>query len=450
MLNFDDAYVDLSSCGASARFLFWAMACAALYDDAGGLARSAKVLAKQFHISEKSVNVALAELAYVGAVSRLSKISGRGRPAVTYALLPQFVKSLSAGNIAFGDHAELLKQLFSGDDMVVGAQGAEPQQRDEPFEAPDVVRSNSLGRRGRLSSPNRLLFAVLLYRSDRFGVVQIGFPELSRYTGMDATQLKHRVRRLMNLGLIRQQIPGLSSSIFSSGRISSTYFLNLNSPVLKATDISVVVHLAHNWDGKDANHANVVRYDVNDHVKSLGLRSIETPLGVIRFLAGQRRAVFVVLQLMLYRYATHLLSGHWNLLATEKVPADTRLWGMIEECFRQPPSGGCDGELSRHDWDQVCGYFYKLAVEIACEFRSRFDQSNWIDFDSVNVCILPTADDLGYKAITLMLRPAPSHLDRFAVFQERRLGDVKRLPYKDEAELPVQNRFDFGLAGSPG
>lgn len=450
MLNFDDVGVDLSGCGASARFLFGAMACRALYGSAGGSAISAKALAKQFHISERSVNHALAELVHASAVSQLSKVSGRGRPAITYALAPRFVKSLSAGNIAFGDHAELLKQLFSGDDMVVSALGAEPQKRDEKFEAPDVVRSKSPGRRGRLSSPNRLLFAVLLYRSDRFGVVQIGFPELSRYTGMDAAQLKHRVRRLMNLGLIRQQIPGLSSSIFSLGRISSTYFLNLNSPVFMATDISVAVHLAHNWDGKDTSHANVLRYDVNDHVKGLGLRTIETPLGVIRFLAGQRRAVFAVLQLMLYRYATHLLSRHWNSLTTEKAPADATLWGMIEECFRQPTSGGCDGELFRHDWDQVCGHFYKLAVEIACEFRSRFDQSNWIDFDSVDVCILPTADDLGYKAITLMLRPAPSHLDRFAVFQEQRLGDVKRLPYKDEAELPVQNRFDFGLAGSPG
>lgn len=446
MLHIDEISADLAACGAPARFLLEAMACSALRDDAERSACSAKTLAKRLHVSEKSVNDALAELVHVGAVSRLSKISGRGRPAITYELGARFVKSLSLGDVSYGEHAEVLKQLFSGDDMVVAALGQESKKRGERLNVSEGERAKPPGGRGRLSTPNRLLFAVLLYRADKFGVVQIGFPELRRYTGMDSAQLKHRIHRLMSLGLIRRQVPGLSSSIFAAGRVSSTYFLNLGNPVFKAADAGAVfVHLAHSWDDKDTSHADVLRYDVNEHVKKLGLRSVETPPSVIHFLAGQRRAVFVVLQLMLYRYAAYLLSHHWNKLVAGKGLADSKLWGMIEEDFRQPPSDDIDDGLSMHDWDQVCGHFYKLAMEVACEFRSRFSQANWIDFSTVDVCILPTADDLGYKAITLMLRPAPSHLDRFAVLQERRLGDVELLSFKDEAELPLQNRFDFGL-----
>lgn len=74
-----------------------------------------------------------------------------------------------------------------------------------------------------LSVCNRLLFVTLLARADHCGVVSgVGEPELRILTGFDEASLKHRLRRLMDLGLIRRCMPGGSSSIFVRARVSST------------------------------------------------------------------------------------------------------------------------------------------------------------------------------------------------------------------------------------
>ena len=87
---------ELASCGAAARFLLEAMACAVLQDPTEHTAYSGKALAKQLQLSETLVSAALAELVSVGLVCRLSQVAGRGRPTIRYLLAAGTIAALRA------------------------------------------------------------------------------------------------------------------------------------------------------------------------------------------------------------------------------------------------------------------------------------------------------------------------------------------------------------------
>lgn len=432
---------------------------------------SVKPFAKRLHVAERVVSAALSELVDAGAMERdaPARVGSGGRATVTYTLGSCHVDAL-VGDDSYPQHAELLQALFSGADMVFSVLGRAPDEQDELGEEvvaaaePKKGRRQPPGSRGRLSIRNRLLFAVLLSRSDRFGMVQIGLLELARLTGMQTEQMKARLSRLMVLGLIRRHTPGLSSKVFAAGKVESTYYLNIDA--LKPQG-AIAVHISYDW-GKP-NHAKTLHKQAHAYAEKVRRESgvVLVPVGLAQIWAGQRQPVFFLLQHLLYRYASHLLSHHWRRLASDVPIEDAELRALIKSDFvrnRNPmvaeERGGLmeesDSEVATESTDgtdsnakQVCSSIYTMAMEVAHEYRARFGQLNWVDFEAADIRILPAMDDLGYKSITIMLQPAPVGLGRFSVFEEVTRENVDRWLAIDEAELTLQNRMDFGLVTLP-
>ncbi|HBO4735702.1 TPA: hypothetical protein L4V02_001440 [Pseudomonas aeruginosa] len=352
------------------------------------------------------------------------------------------------GDDSYPQHAELLQALFSGADMVFPVLGREPDEQDEPGEEvvaaaePKKGRRQPPGSRGRLSIRNRLLFAVLLSRSDQFGEVQISLSELARCVGMRPEQVKNRLVRLMAVGLIRRYVPGLASLIFKAGRVSSTYFLNLD--ILGARG-AIAVHVDPDREEKRRTHVDHLCGSVSYFASGGRARNLKVPRSVLYFLKGERQEVFPLLQHLINGYASRVLSRHWDALGSEASVEDSELMRLIKSGFRCPAAGlGPNGSLN-----EVYEYFYSLAIDVAREYRGRFVQADWVDFTSVEVRILPTVDERGYEAITVMFRPTPTGLANFTTLEDKALGGLTVAPARSEADLSLRERWEFGLVTLP-
>ncbi|MBV7515873.1 MarR family transcriptional regulator [Pseudomonas sp. PDM25] len=416
-----------------------------------------EALAVRFRLPQPLVSDALGELVQLGLVVRERSLSeGKGRPAITYALSPRVVQTLTVSGPVYGVHAELLDGLLSGAPIATQVPGLQPRPAKQRLAATKTGRPAPPGASQRLSACNRLLFATLLARADHCGVVSgLGGPELRQLTGFDAASLKHRLRRLMDLGLIRRYVPGVSSSIFARARVSSTYFLNLNPGFGLSSHCSVMVHLA--WDGeaKRFTHADILSFDVAAYERGDRGSALVAPLSVIRFLAGQRPRVYLVLQSLLYRYASFLLSQRWSALVPGAYLWDDKLYAMIRRDFRQPVAKvtgedtPAETERREGEWVEIIEHFYRLTHEIAHEFRSRFGQATFLSLDGRQMSVLPVADDLGYKVITLVAGSHPEGAKAFVWLEEERPGVVRLRPEMAESEVNLINRYDFGLLTPP-
>lgn len=450
MLTIDCMSVSLAGCRADARFLLEAMACRALRDGADETPGNAKTLAKWLHVSERMVSDALGELVACGAVCRLSRGLGRGRPVVTYRIVATEMALLMEKKNSDRAHGKILDRLFSGDDLAVEMLGTAPKTEVKRAAVTRVGKPAPPGARGRLSASNRLLLGTLLARADRFGqVTGVGNLELIRLTGLDAESLKHRLKRLLAVGLIRSYLPGASSSVFRAGKISSTYFLNLNHPAFGLKrNCAVVVHQLGWEDERRISHEESLWRDVES--ARIGNRAqTETPLAVIRFLAGRRRRIFRHLQIMLLQYASDLLARHWRELGTKGFVDDGWVRERIEGNLRKPstPEGGQDD--ADKEWKAVIDYFHGEVLKIARDYRSRFGQADWIEFDSVGLRILPVLQDTGYSIITVLLHPPPRAVSECTLLLEQRPGVVNPESYNAEADIDLGMRIHYGLATYP-
>ncbi|WP_049272250.1 hypothetical protein [Pseudomonas aeruginosa] len=474
----------VSACGPDARFLLEVIVAGPEYSHEPWQDLSVKSLAQDLRLDETVVSAALSELVAAGVLERLvASRGGRvGRGKVTYGRC--LGNEPEQADCTYPQHAELLQTLFSKADLAFAVLGSELGRASKPGELGKAMESGKKGAaakpdqdkqepaqgkhqlaggRGRLSVRNRLLFAVLLSRSDRFGEVQVGLPELAQLTGMQPEQVKTRLARLMLLGLIRRYIPGLSSRVFATGRIESTYFLNIDA---LAPQGAIAVHITR-WEGQTRTHAEMLHDDCKSFLKG-ELDGLEMPLSLLRLLAGQQRKVFFLFQHLLYRYTSHLLSRHWQKLASERSIEDTELRAWIEKDFIKAPKpamaseidpeaeAGARGEAASDlkdgtggDAGKTCACIYAMAMEIAREYRARFGQASWVDFEAADIRILPAMSDLGYRAITILYQPVLVGLGRFSVLHEVERGVVESGPQAHETELFLQNRLDFGLATLP-
>lgn len=447
----------LEGAGPQVRFVFELLAANAARAASDAEGYRAEALAKQLRLSQKLVSDALGDLVRLGVVVRERSLpEGKGRPANTYALSLTVVQTLKVSGAVYGIHTELLECLLSGAPIETEVPGLQSRPVKQRMPVTKAGRPAPPGASKQLSVCNRLLFATLLARADHCGVVSgVGGPELRQLTGFDAASLKHRLRRLMDLGLIRRYIPGVSSSIFARARVSSTYFLNLNPGFGCPGHCTVMVHLAWDREAKRFTHTDNLRDDVVAYSSGRSDWDLSTPLCVIRFLVGQRLHVYPVLQIMLYRYASFLLSRRWSALLPGAYLWDDELYEMIRRDFRQsvPKVVGDDTTAepgSREDeWVEIIEHFYRLTHEIAHEFRSRFGQASFLSLDGVQMSVLPVADDLGYKAITLVVNSLPASAKAFVWLEEEQRGVVKFRPPTVESEVHLQNRYDFGLLTPP-
>lgn len=442
----------LTGCGPEARFVLESIARGGSFGGSEGECLRSKLLAKQLHMVEGTVSAALGELAAAGVLERLeSAVTGKGRPAIRYQIAPQSLALLAGQQCSHAFHSEPLQLLFSGADISAEILGVELRPRKDRATVTKHGKPAPPGARSRLSICNRLLIGALLANADQFGVVA-GFSnlELMQLTGLDSKSLSHRLQRLRGVGLIRSYVPGVTSSVFRTRKVNSTYFLNLNHPGfgLNAVGAVLVHRLPKSKVRSDA--FEVLRRDV------LGFRSPspplnrpETPTTVLRFLALEQRPVFVVLRLMLYRCASELLSRHWFDLALGGKGDYDWLRDRIEADL-QPPAGygGGDVELDRA-WREVLSHFCKLVTEIAQAYRARFGAANWIGFDSVQLCILPVLRGEGDEVIALLLQPRPIEASICTILLESPRGDLTPKNWGAEAEMPLEYRFYCGLLTPP-
>ncbi|MGI0549950.1 hypothetical protein ACRCPE_04660 [Pseudomonas aeruginosa] len=490
-LIFESLLEDGFSCSPDARFMLEVIARDSGYWREPANELSVKPFSKKLHVAERVVSAALNELVEAGALERdaPSRVGSGGRASVAYKLSSCHVDALEDG--FYPQHAELLQVLFSGADMVFPVLGREPDEGDEQDEEdeedeedeqdeqgeqdekggekmaaakPKKKRHPPPGGRGRLSIRNRLLFAVLLSRSDQFGEVQIGFPELAQLTGMKPTQVKNRLFRLMHLGLIRRYVAGLSSKVFALRKVNSTYFLNIDA---LGPQGSIAIHIARDPEAKRFIHADLLQGDCAKAMRGES-GGVRTPSSLLQLLAGQEWGVFSLFQHLLSRYASHLLSRHWQDLGSGVQIEDAELMASIKKDFiREPQPGavsetdigsgeGASSEATSKlkdgvggDAEQTCECIYSMAIDIAREYRARFCQANWVDFESADIRILPAKRRTGYRAITLMFRPALVDLPRFSVFLEGPRESLEIWSANDEAEITLKSRLKFGLATLP-
>ncbi|MGU1385348.1 hypothetical protein ACSEQ0_24420 [Pseudomonas aeruginosa] len=323
-LIFESLLEDNFSCSPDARFMLEVIARDSGYWREPANELSVKPFSKKLHVAERVVSAALNELVEAGALERdaPSRVGSGGRASVAYKLSSCHVDALEDG--FYPQHAELLQALFSGEDMafaVLGVGPGKPDKRSEKGTSVELEERKHLppGGRGRLSTRNRLIFAVLLSRSDQFGEVRISLTEIARCVGMRPEQVKNRLARLMAVGLIRRYVPGLASLIFKAGRVSSTYFLNLE--ILGAGG-AIAVHVDSRREEKRRTHMDLLYGSVSYFAGTGRFRNLKAPRSVLLFLRGERSEVFPLLQHLINGYASHLLSRHWDALGSEALVED--------------------------------------------------------------------------------------------------------------------------------
>lgn len=419
---------------------------------ADGESRTVEARAGLLGLSVRVVAPALAQLVDSGwLVKQAISTSGSvGRPNHSYQVQADLAAALVTTVVLPFIHEPIIQNLIVG--PVIRAVG--PDCGDDGAGA---VRLTKLidefgkpvppGRRGNLSLANRLLLAVLLSRADAFGVVSnLGNVELVQLTGLAPATLRQRLRRLKDLGFIRSYVAGVSCAALSR-KVMSTYFLNLGHRQLTQTPgFQVLSHWTLEDNGRRfQNHGNRLRNDVIAAKRSLVNGSM-TPRPVLRFLWRQRLEVFAVLQQLLSRYASYLLSHHWSNLGTPAVHINEELRKMICNDLRKPaPLSPIDAERAERDWQEIIEYFSEMALELAEEYKSRFEQAPWIFFELLDIRILPVPDKHGYEAITMLVRGSPEKL--CLILGEDDTGGVRAFDH--EKDIPLHERYLFGLLTEP-
>lgn len=441
----------LTDCGPEARFILEVIARRDSYGGGAGECFRCGLLAKELHMAEGMISLALRELVAVGVVERLESASaGKGRPTISYQIAPPSLAILEGHPCPDAIHLDHLKLLFSGADIPAGILSTKPKPQKERSTVTKLGKPAPPGARSRLSICNRLLLGALLANADQFGVVAgLSNQDLRRLTGLDAKSLSHRLKRLRGVGLIRSYVPGMTSPIFRTRKVNSTYFINLNHSGYGLSSVgAVMVHWLPQHAVKN-DPIDLLRWHVQDFNQQLSLSQAETPKAVLHFLASERRPFFNVLRLMFYRCASELLMRYWLDLTRDGFGYDGWLRDRIEADL-QPPAGigGGDVELDKA-WGEILSHFCKLVVAIAQAYRARFGAANWIGFDSVGLCILPVLQGDGDKVMAVLLQPRPMEVSTCTILRVARRGELAIESWGDEAEMPLDRRFHCGLLTPP-
>lgn len=441
----------LTGCGPEARFILEAIARGGLHGGSSSERFRGKLLAKQLHMVEGTVSAALGELIAVGVVERLeSALTGKGRPKISYQIAAQSLATLEGQRSPHASHPDHMKRIFSEADIPAEILGAQPKSQKERAAVTKLGKPAPPGARSRLSICNRLLLGALLANADQFGVVTgLSNLDLRRLTGLDSESLSHRLQRLRGVGLIRSYVPGVTSSVFRTKKVASSYFLNLNHPGYALSgEGAVLVH----WlpQSKVRNDAfSVLLRDIHGFRRPPTLNRAETPKAVLHFLARERRSVFDVLRLMLYRCASELLSRQWSELGRECSVDHGWLSARIEEDLQRPPGLGKGEVESDLAWKVVINHFCTLVVGIAQAYRVRFGAANWIGFDLADLSILPVLEGEGDEVMVLRMQPRPMEISTCTIFRESQRGELAIESWGEESEMPLDYRFYCGLLTPP-
>ena len=411
-----------------------------------------KALAKQFGLSDRQVSEALTTLVALDVMTFSSTPEGKGRPKRCYQLKEDFYKRLESIT-AFTEtqHEVAIGSLLRHESKKVCQASEKHEEQGEVVGLLTDLRSKK--QPGRLSVVNRLLLSLLLCRADRFGVVNdLGFATLCKLTGLNKEQLRNRVGRLIDQGLIRAYVPGATSAVFFS-KIKGIYFLNLNHAELSQEVIptSVLACPKGITSCSKVLHAFAVYEDV-------WKGAVDDPryMQVIRFLKGQRRAFFQLLQSMLETCAAYLLSTFWSELVrlpknepvgVQLQDQDPRLHELISKNLR-PLSLPIGSEGSPADI--LLGGLFRGAYDLAAAIKEQLVHAPGVPFESMDYVIIPRPLSSCYAPIALLSMPKFPEGWRSNIVIEPGADETMTAQYfSSEAEIPLEKRYRCGLLTRP-
>ena len=411
-----------------------------------------KALAERFGLSDRQVTKSLGALVECSVMTFPDTVEGRGRPKRYYRLQEDFQKKLNkAAELPPTHHEVAVGNLLRHENR----KAAQASEKTEKQKADLTPLADLRGKRqpGRLTVVNRLLLGVLLCRADRFGVVSdLGSSELCKVVGLDQVSLKHRVRRLIDQGLIRAYVPGATSSVLFA-KMKSVYFLNLNHPELSEESNVTSVLICSNGIScpDDVRHASDIYGDVRLFRANPRPFDGMPYLQLVRFLEGQHRPFFRLLQAMLEQCAAHLLSRHWSVLAhlvINKRVDDQELRESIAKNFRPsrlPSDSGGDPRAILFD------VLYHAAYDLAVGIKEQLCHAADVPFEAMDFVIIPRLLTIRYSPIALLALPKlPDGSCSCLVIKASAEGEVVPELFSRESEIPIEDRYRYGLLIRPG
>lgn len=416
-----------------------------------------KALAKQFGLSDRQTTKSLADLVACGVMTFSSTAEGKGRPKRCYRLQDDFHKKLNkAPTLPVRQHEAVVGSLLRHE-IKKSFQANEKPEKQKVDLAP-LADIRSKRQSGQLSVVNRLLLSVLLCHADRFGVVSnLGSSALCKVTGLSQERLMYRVRVLIEQGLIRAYVPGVTSTLLSA-KTKSIYFLNLNHPELSdegsATSVLVCVTGDPFPDREpDVLHAYRFYSEMVLHRGSSKVYERRPCTPLLGAFEGQSPSFFRVLQAMLEKYAAGFLSVHWSDLGVQpfKKWIDAQeLRVLIGKDFRrQKPLPVPDTEQLKEIDDQhvllveeLCHWAHELAICI----KDLLCQATDASFGTMDFAIIPQPMALGYYRFALLALPRESDDGRSCLVIEPSAGQQY---FARESEIPLEDRYRYGLLTRP-
>ncbi|WP_415844246.1 hypothetical protein ACMYUJ_13035 [Stutzerimonas zhaodongensis] len=325
---------------------------------------------------------------------------------------------------------QVIKNLLSAKNEQSGkGYGGVALKKNIGFKKPPS-RSNT----DQASASARWLLAVLFSHSDGLGVVRgVTTSELRRVTGMGRVKLKSQLLGLVDRGLIRVCVPGASNTLFVGAKVSTTYFLNLNHPFLGL--------------GRDASAVVALKESGCDRRELLCVTA--QPI-VELFLRGIEDQAFEIFCLRVDGYASFLLSDHWAELSNPRCPKLTKsVEDMVSADFQRPDGSAADGVgVDEANWAVVVEHIGWLALERARWIRKLVMRMPSGGADNARIQIIPAPKQDGEIRVTSLL------MERPPVPQVNCLVINYTLPrvcsfYWEEAEIPVDERYSYGLLTRP-
>jgi len=418
--------------------------------DPAGL--SVKAFATRFGLSDRQVTKSLAALVACEVMTFSDTAGGRGRPKRCYRLQEGFHKTLiKVPGLPTTHHEVAVGNLLKHENRKAAQTSGKPEKGRLDVAALADLRNKR--QPGQLSVVNRLLLGVLLCRADRFGIVtDLGSSELCKVVGLDQVSLKHRVRRLIDQGLIRAYVPGTTSTLFFS-KMKSVYVLNLNHSELSGGgDVTSVLACVPELSLPDQMlHASNISSDVRRLKRDPQSFDGSQHLQVVRYFEGQRPSFFHLLQVMLEKYAAHLLSRYWSKLGhlpLNKRIDDPEVRDLISDDFRpsRPPLASDSNQYAT-----LLDELYHGAYDLAIWIKEQFYQATDVPFETMDFVIIPRALNSGYSPLALLALPRSSDgRRRCLVIKQSAESELQLEFFSSESEIPLEERRRLGLLTFPG
>lgn len=392
---------------------------------------SFRALASRYRLSVAHVSDALAVLVSSRVLVSTDVKGGPGRSKKRYAFDVEFLERISATELPLSicevhKHSDSVRSSASTQHLPDIARLLVHEDRElegvvagEREDARDLLAAVRARRRiGGVSVVNRLLLAVMLLHADRFGVVRdIGSVALQKMTCLSSGRLKHRIARLIEIGVIKAYVPGAARSALFN-KTSSVYFLNLDHPELSAGTSFKKVRIY-----KEKVGASGVDLRVADQILSDAIRFRDAPGSVavnpLRFnciaelFQAEPPSMYPLLQLRLESYAAHLLSkygdriyllvGHVEFQAhvdaelKARIRADfshSKALASIDRATAVFTSNALRNSLE----DEL----YERARDLALSIHFVFDGKPDSPMDLMDFTIVPQAEALGAYEVELL------------------------------------------------